>query len=92
MPVYVDNARNPYKGMLMSHMVADSRAELLAMASRVGVAARWIQFPDTPKEHFDICAGKREAALAAGALPVSTRDIARLIRRKSGAGGCRRVA
>lgn len=89
MTVYVDNARIPYRGMMMSHMVADSRAELLAMAARVGVSARWIQFPGTPKEHFDICDAKRKAALSAGAVAVSTREIVRMIRKRSGAGGRR---
>lgn len=89
MAVYVDSARLPHRGMRMSHMIADSRAELLAMAARVGVSARWIQFSGTPKEHFDICEAKRKAALSAGAVAVSTRDIVRMIRKRSGAGGRR---
>lgn len=80
MPVYVDDARHPYGNMLMCHMIADTRAELLAIATQIGVAHRWIQFPHTAKEHFDICVTKRAAALRAGAIPVSSREIVRRIR------------
>lgn len=80
MPVYVDDAMIPYRGMLMSHLIADTREELLSMTTRIGVAHRWIQFPGTPKEHFDICASKRALALAAGAIPVSSREIVRKLR------------
>lgn len=79
MAAYVDNARIPYRGMLMSHLIADTPAELRAMARRIGVAERWVQFAGTPKEHLDICASRREKVIAAGAIPVSTRDIVRRI-------------
>lgn len=79
MAAYVDDARIPYRGMLMSHLIADTPAELRAMARRIGVAERWVQFPGTPKEHLDICAARRQVAIAAGAVPVSTREIVRRI-------------
>lgn len=69
MAVYVDDARLPYGRLIMSHMWADSRAELLAMADRIGVARHWLQEP--PKAswlHFDVCQAKREAAIRAGAI------------------------
>ncbi len=82
MTVYVDDARIPYRGMLMSHMIADTPEELRAMAAKIGVQARWIQFPGTAKEHFDICATKRAAAIKAGARLVTTQEIVRKIRER----------
>ena len=57
MPVYVDTARHQYRGMVMCHMLADSVAELLEMADKIGVARRWFQPLSHP--HFDLCASKR---------------------------------
>lgn len=37
MAVYVDNAKHPYRGMLMAHMWADSERELLAMVDKIRV-------------------------------------------------------
>lgn len=78
MPVYVDNARNPYGRMLMSHMVADSLAELMAMADTIGVARKWFQ----PKSHrhFDVCQQKRAAAIAAGAIAIDRRQLVAVMR------------
>lgn len=68
MTVYVDNARNRYRGMRMSHMWADKREELLQMADAIGVSRRHVQEP--PKAswlHFDICSSKRKLAISLGA-------------------------
>jgi hypothetical protein len=80
--VYVDAAMHPYGRMKMSHMMADTTAELLAMADRIGVARRWLQNAGTPSEHFDVCAAKRALAVAAGAKPVSSRDLVAVVRAK----------
>lgn len=77
MAVYVDDMRAPFGRMIMCHMAADSTEELLAMADRVGVARRWIQYPGTNREHFDICLSKRAAAVAAGAIEVSAKVLCR---------------
>lgn len=69
MAVYVDPAVHPFGRMIMCHMWADSEAELMAMADRIGVARKWVQRP--PKAswlHFDIAKGKRALAIAAGAI------------------------
>ena len=84
MAVYVDNARIPYRNMLMSHLMADTREELLEIVKKIGVNQKWIQYSGTPREHFDVCAQKREAAIREGALPVSGRELARLIAKKRG--------
>ena len=80
MTVYVDDMyRYPlgqFRRMKMSHMMADTTEELLAMADKIGVQRRWIQHPGTDGEHFDIAIEKRRLALAAGAVPVTLRSLA----------------
>lgn len=69
MSVFVDNVRIPYRRMFMCHMWADTEAELLDMADKIGVPRKWIQTP--PKAswvHFDICVTKRSLAVKAGAI------------------------
>lgn len=75
MSVYVDDMRAPFGRMIMCHMAADTTAELLAMADVIGVARKWIQYPGTDKEHFDVSLGKRALAVAAGAHEVTARDL-----------------
>jgi hypothetical protein len=59
-------------------MMADSTEELLLMADQIGVARKWIQKAGTRWEHFDICAAKRRLALAAGAVEVTAKDLAKI--------------
>lgn len=65
--------------MKMSHMIADTTEELLAMVDAIGVQRRWIQYPGTPNEHFDICLAKRKLAVAAGAIEIGFREYARMV-------------
>jgi hypothetical protein len=57
MAVYVDNfyitGAGNFGRMKMSHLVADTRAELYAMVDKIGVSRKWIQSYDTTREHFD---------------------------------------
>lgn len=82
MSVYVDRAWHAFGRMTMCHMLADTPEELLAMADRIGVARKWLQHPGQPVEHFDICMTKRRAAVSAGAIEVTSRQLVALIRRK----------
>ena len=80
MPVYVDDMyRHPigrFGRMKMSHMVADTRSELLAMAATIGVAAKWLQHGDNPKRiHFDVSMSKRRLAIEHGAVEIAYRDV-----------------
>lgn len=72
MSVYVDNFAAPYGRMIMCHMMADSRDELLAMADQIGVNRKWLQKAGTVHEHFDICKAKRFLAVKAGAIEVDS--------------------
>lgn len=71
MSVYVDDMKAPFQGMVMCHMMADSTEELLAMADKIGVARKWIQYPGERLEHFDICLSKRAKAVKAGAQEIT---------------------
>ena len=82
MAVYVDPAQHPYGRMLMCHMMADTTEELLAMADKIGVARKWLQKAGSVYEHFDISKGKRDAAVQAGAVEVTSRDLGMLISRR----------
>lgn len=71
MAVYVDDMEAPYGRMKMCHMLADSDAELHAMADRIGVARRWHQAPPKHSSHYDIALTKKALALAAGAIAIT---------------------
>lgn len=73
MPVYIDDAMLTFRGMKMSHMIADTSDELLSMADAIGVQRKWIQAEGTYREHFDICQSKRDLAIKHGAQPVTQR-------------------
>lgn len=83
MAVYVDNyheltGRN-FGRMKMSHLVADTSAELLRMVDAIGVQRKWIQHTGMLGEHFDIALGKRALAIKNGAKEINVREYARII-------------
>lgn len=82
MSVYVDYMQAKFGRMVMCHMMADTREELLAMVDKIGVDRKWIQDFGTPREHFDICLSKRKLAIKYGAKEVGWRKIAELCQRK----------
>lgn len=82
MPVYVDDAINKYGDMKMSHMIADTLDELLAMADKIGVSRRWLQTGSYP--HFDICQSKRKLAIRHGAIGMSSKELVMKIRNLRG--------
>jgi hypothetical protein len=80
MAVYVDDMRASFGRMVMCHMVADTTAELLDMADRIGVARRWLQKAGTPHEHFDIALSKRALAIQHGAVEIDRYQLVGIIR------------
>lgn len=69
MSVYVDASVYGYGRMVMCHMIADTPAELHAMADRIGVARRWFQAPPNASFwHYDVSKGKRALAVEHGAI------------------------
>lgn len=69
MVAYVDNfylvggTRGRLGRLKLSHLMADTRAELFAVVDRVGVSREHLQKPGEPGEHFDICKAKRQEAI-----------------------------
>ncbi|KVO82438.1 DUF4031 domain-containing protein [Burkholderia ubonensis] len=86
MTVYVDDMyRYPvgrFGRMKMSHLIADTTDELLAMVREIGVNPKWIQHAGTRDEHFDIAISKRAAAIAAGAIPITYRECGAMNKRR----------
>jgi hypothetical protein len=86
MTVYVDDMYLYPMGQLgrmkMSHMVADTTEELVAMANLIGVKPNWIQRAGTAREHFDIALSRREVALANGAVPITLRQCSAMCARR----------
>lgn len=76
MAVYVDDMNAKFGRMIMCHMIADSREELLAMADAIEVDRRWLQKPGTAHEHFDVSLSKKALAVKAGAVPITWRQLA----------------
>ena len=71
MTVYIDPPTWPGHGRLWSHLVSDtSYAELHAFAETIGLPRRAFE-----RDHYDVIAERHGDALAAGAQPVSSREI-----------------
>lgn len=75
MTVYIDDMYLYPMGRLgrmkMSHMIADTEAELHATAQRVGIARRWYQ-----GDHYDVSMSARARAISLGAVPVTIKQLA----------------
>lgn len=69
MTVYVDDMRAKLGRMIMCHMIADTEAELHAMAERIGVARKWHQ-----GDHYDVVLSKRARAVQFGAVEITWRQ------------------
>lgn len=80
--VYIDDMNAPYGRMIMCHMIADTKEELLEMADKIGVNKKWIQKEGTRWEHFDICLQKKKKAIELGAKEVTQMELGRINYRK----------
>lgn len=89
MPVYIDDmyrySIGRFRGMQMSHMIADADAELHAMARQIGMKREWYQ-----GDHYDVPLARRELAVAAGAVEITYRQAGAMRRRKAVEGVCGR--
>ncbi len=80
MTVYVDNMQAKFRNMIMCHMIADTREELLEFAINIGLKPSWRQKWDTHHFHFDISLSKRRQAIAKGAVAVTMRELGDITR------------
>lgn len=67
--IYVDNAKNPLRRMLMSHLLADSVDELHTFAKLLGLRREWFQ-----GDHYDVCQTVRNLAVQLGASEITQRQ------------------
>lgn len=70
-----------------SHMISDiigpaGHEELMAFARKIGMRPEWLQKKGTHHEHFDIFAGRRVRALAAGCVEVDRHRFVAVLRAK----------
>lgn len=76
MTVYIDPPNAAGHGRLWSHVASDaSYAELHAFARRLGIPERGFD-----RDHYDVPAEWYDDVVAAGAVPVSSRDLVRRLR------------
>lgn len=76
MTVLVDECRWWFRGRRWCHMVSDTDlAELHALAEAVGMPRRAFQ-----GDHYDVPEELRDAVVAAGAVPVESRELVRRLR------------
>jgi hypothetical protein len=77
MAILIDPPSVPWRGRLWSHLASDtSYDELHAFAATLGVPARGFD-----RDHYDIPAEHYDAAVAAGAEPVRSRELVRRLTR-----------
>ena len=71
--IFVDPPTWPGHGRLWSHLISDSSYdELHAFARAVGIPVRGFE-----RDHYDVPAELYEQVVAAGAVPVSSREVVR---------------
>jgi muramoyltetrapeptide carboxypeptidase len=73
--IFIDLPRWPAHGRLWSHLVSDSTlAELHEFAARHEVPRRGFE-----RDHYDVPAEMYAALVSAGAIPISSREVVRLL-------------
>lgn len=82
--VYIGKREYKYGRMIMSHMVADTLAELHTMASLLNIDHKHFQ-NKKGKPHYDICKSKKNEALSwtwtKEIVLVDDREIIKVLRR-----------
>jgi Protein of unknown function (DUF4031) len=85
MTIYVDDMRMPAKvkgcarPARWSHLMAgpaDDIADLHAFAAKLRLRRSWFQEQGWPHDHYDVTDTVRRAAIKAGAVPVTSREMA----------------
>jgi len=70
-----------------SHLVADTEEELHAFAARLGMRRAWHQVNERRphQAHYDVPERLRQEAIALGAVPVTWRQVGRMMRERRAA-------
>lgn len=79
MAVYVDPLRNyggsaTFRWKHSCHLFADTEEELHAFAKKIGMKRSWFQ-GEARLPHYDLNARRRQAAVQAGAVEVTWREV-----------------
>ncbi len=88
MAVYLDDWRQPARlGPVddrWSHLVADTDEELHAFAALLGMRREWFQHKEgrPHQAHYDVPDRARQRALDLGAVPVTWRQVGRMMRQR----------
>lgn len=69
MPAYVDTPRHMRQHGLSGHLIATTLDELHRVAGAIGLHRRYFQ-GSAMTPHYTLPAGRRDAAIAAGAIPL----------------------
>lgn len=73
--IYIDPPTWPGHGRLWSHLISDADfSELHDFAASIGLPRRAFE-----RDHYDVIAERYAAAVSAGAIQVSSREIVRLL-------------
>jgi hypothetical protein len=87
MTVYIDDtyryAIGQFRGMNMSHMIADTDDELHVMAAHIGMKREWHQ-----GDHYDVPLPRRAHAITLGAVAITWRQCGAMRRRREIEGRC----
>ncbi len=80
MTTYVDDAKNPYGPLILSHCTSDSKEELFEMMKNIGISLKHFQNENDYKWHFDISQSKKDIAIRHyGAIEVTQRKMVKFI-------------
>ena len=88
MAVYIDDWRQPARlGPVedrWSHLVADDDEELHDFAARLGMRREWFQHKvrRPHQSHYDVPERARQDALDLGAIPVTWRQLGRMLKKR----------
>jgi len=69
MPAYVDTPTIQRSHGLSGHMIGEPLEDAQRIAEAIGLSSRYFM-PDAVVQHFQIPSGRRDAAIAAGAIPL----------------------
>nr|WP_250807041.1 DUF4031 domain-containing protein [Neorhizobium tomejilense] len=81
MAVYVDRSNRKLGRMTTCHLLADTIAELHAMAAEIGSRREWFQVSRTGVPHYDIPLFRKATALKLGAIEIGIRETAEIMKR-----------
>ncbi len=80
MPVYIDDAKIPWRGREWCHMLSipPESEQLCKIARKMGLKDIWLQDEVGHWPHFDVVIEYRDLAIHFGAIPITQKELAHL--------------